>query len=142
MTVVAMSQGELSRYDTLLRVERRELRVADAAALLGLSRRQIGRLLIRLRSEGAPGLVSCRRGRPSNRRHSDTFRDRVMDLVRDHYADFGPTLAGEYLADRHGIVISRETLRKRTIEAGLTGAAASPLPAPLPTRLPWRVDPG
>ena len=52
MTVVAMSHGELSRYDTLLRVKRRELRVKDAAALLGMSRRQISRLLTRLDTEG------------------------------------------------------------------------------------------
>ncbi|WP_231627024.1 hypothetical protein [Novosphingobium sp. AAP83] len=48
MTVLAMSYGELSRYDTLLRVERGELRVEDAAGLLGLKRRQIFRLLDRL----------------------------------------------------------------------------------------------
>ena len=53
MTVVAMSHGELSRFDTLMRVERGELRVDDAAALLGLKRRQIFRLLDRLRTEGA-----------------------------------------------------------------------------------------
>ncbi|MFM6828848.1 MAG: helix-turn-helix domain-containing protein, partial [Novosphingobium sp.] len=70
MTVVAMSRGELSRYDTLLRVTRRELRVEDAATLLGLTRRQVGRLLRRLRAEGPEGLVSRRRGRPSNRRHN------------------------------------------------------------------------
>jgi predicted transcriptional regulator len=63
MTVVAMSHGELSRYDTLLRVKRRELRVDDAATLLGLSRRQISRLLDRLRTEGAEGLISRRRGK-------------------------------------------------------------------------------
>ena len=39
MTVVSMSHGELTRFDTLLRVERRELRAEDAATLLGLSRR-------------------------------------------------------------------------------------------------------
>ena len=55
MTVVAMSRGELSRYDTLLRVKRRELRVEDAAVLLGLTRRQVSRLLIRLREEGPEG---------------------------------------------------------------------------------------
>lgn len=48
MMVVAMSHGELSRYDTLLRVIRRELRVQDAANLLGLTRRQVGRLLMRV----------------------------------------------------------------------------------------------
>ena len=119
MTVVAMSRGELSRYDTLLRVTRRELRVEDAATLLGLTRRQVGRLLLRLRVEGPEGLVSRRRGRPSNRRHSDAFRQRVITLVREHYADFGPTLAAEYLAERHQITISHETLRKLMIEGGL-----------------------
>ena len=119
MTVVAMSHSELSRYDTLLRVKRRELRVEDASALLRLSRRQVGRLLIRLRTDGPEGLVSQKRGKPSNRRHSDDFRERVMALVREHYADFGPTLATEYLAERHGITISHETLRKLMIAAGL-----------------------
>ena len=41
MTVVAMSHGELSRYDTLLRFQRRELRVEDAAMLLGVGRPQV-----------------------------------------------------------------------------------------------------
>ena len=119
MTVVAMSHNELSRYETLLRVMRRELRVEDAATLLGLTRRQVGRLLIRVRADGAEGLVSRKRGRPSNRRHSDAFREQVLSLVREHYADFGPTLATEYLAERHSLVISHETLRKLMIAGGL-----------------------
>jgi hypothetical protein len=119
MTVVAMSHNELSRYDTLHRVMRRELRVADAATLLGLTRRQVGRLLIRVRADGVEGIVSRKRGRPSNRRHSDAFREQVLSLVREHYADFGPTLAAEYLVERHKISISHETLRKWMITAGL-----------------------
>jgi predicted DNA-binding protein (UPF0251 family) len=102
MTVLAMSHGELSRFDTLMRVERGELRVDDAAGLMGLKRRQVFRLLNRMRTNGAEGLVSRKRGRPSNRRHSDAFRERVVSLVREHYPDFGPTLAREYLAvDQH-----------------------------------------
>jgi len=85
MTVLAMSDGELSRFDTLMRVERGELRVDDAAGLLGLKRRQVFRLLDRLRTDGAEGLVSRKRGRPSNRRHKDAFRERVVSLVREHY---------------------------------------------------------
>lgn len=100
-------------------VTRRELRVEDAATLLRLTRRQVGRLLLRLRAEGPEGLVSRRRGRPSNRRHSDAFRQRVITLVREHYADFGPTLAAEYVSERHQITISHETLRKLMIEASL-----------------------
>ena len=119
MTVLAMSHRELSRYDTLLRVTRRELRVEDAATLLGLTRRQVGRLLTRLRADGPEGLISRKRGRPSNRRHSDAFRERVLALVREHYHDFGPTLATEYLAERHDVIISNESLRKWMISAGL-----------------------
>lgn len=117
--VVAMSRSELSRYDTLLRVTRRELRVEDAAMLLGLGRRQIGRLLIRLRTEGPEGLVSWKRGKPSNRALGSEFQTNVLDLVREHYHDFGPTLAAEYLAERHEITVSHETLRKWMITAGL-----------------------
>ncbi len=102
MTVLAMSHGELSRFDTLMRVERGELRVDDAASVLGLKRRQIFRLLERLRSDGAAGFVS-----------------RKLSIVREHYTDFGPTLARVYLIERHGIKVSCETLRQLMIGAGL-----------------------
>ncbi len=81
MTMVAMSHGELSRFDTLMRIERGELRVEDAAALLGLKRRQVFRLLERLRSEGASGVVSRKRGRPSNWRHSNALRERIIAIA-------------------------------------------------------------
>ena len=119
MTVVAMSHGEISRYDTLQRVERGELRVEDAVDLIGVSRRQVYRLLGRLRTDGPEALVSWKRGRPSNRSFSSAFRSRVIYLVRQHYCDFGPTLATEYLAERHQITVSHETLRKWMIVEGL-----------------------
>lgn len=119
MTVVPMSHGELSRYDTLLRLERGELRDEDAASLLGIGRRQFYRLRDRLRVDGPQSLVSWKRGRTSNRDLGDVLRGRVLDLVREHYHDFGPTLAAEYLAERHDISISHETLRKWMIKAGI-----------------------
>jgi transposase len=119
MAVVLMSKAELSRVDTLARVERGELPVAEAAALLGLSRRQIFRLLARFRSEGAAGLASRRRGRPSNRRLPEAVREAALAAVRERYADFGPTLAAEKLEELHDIRLSRETLRQWMSEAGL-----------------------
>lgn len=119
MTVVAMSHGELTRYDTLRRFERGDLRIGDAAMLLGVGRRQVYRLLDRLRADGPEGLVSWKRGRPSNRAFKTELRAQALDLVRQHYHDFGPTLAAEYLAEQHQITISHETLRKWMIQAGL-----------------------
>ena len=65
MTVLAMSAAEITRFDTLMRLDRGEIRVADAMELLGLARRQVYRLLGRLRQDGASGMVSRKRGRPS-----------------------------------------------------------------------------
>jgi transposase InsO family protein len=103
----------------LMRVERGELRVEDAAAVLGLKRRQVFRLFVRMRAEGASGIVSRKRGRPSNRRHSVALREQIIAIVREHYHDFGPTLAREYLIERHGITVACETLRQLMITAGL-----------------------
>jgi len=119
MTVLTMSAAEVSRFDTLKRLDRGEIRPVDAMALLGLQRSQLYRLLKRLRRDGAAGLVSRKRGRPSNRRFSDAFRDHVVGIVRERYADFGPTLACEYLAEQHGITLSRETLRQMLMAAGV-----------------------
>ena len=82
MTVLTMSTAEVSRFDTLMRLDRGEIRVADAMALLSLERRQIYRLLERVRQDGAAGLISRKRGRPSNRRYGDAVRDQVVSLVR------------------------------------------------------------
>ncbi|SEK03963.1 Transposase [Sphingomonas sp. OV641] len=134
MTVLAMSAAEITRFDTLMRLDRGEIRVADAMELLGLARRQVYRLLGRLRQDGASGMVSRKRGRPSNRRYSDAFRAEVVTLVREHYADFGPTLAREYLAERHGIGLSCETLRRIMMEAGLWQDRAAKRPRPYQPR--------
>src|SRR3954447_11510124 len=105
MAVVLMSKAELSRVDTLARVQRGELPVAGAASILGLSPRQVFRLLARFRAEGASALAPRRRGRPSTRRLPAAVREAA--------------LAAEKLAEAHDLQLSRETLRQWMGEAGL-----------------------
>jgi hypothetical protein len=119
MTVVSMSNQEFSRLQVLLDVQSGRLRFEDAAQLIGLGRRQVFRLLKSVREAGPAGLISKRRGRPSNRRLLPEYRELAMALVRERYADFGPTLAAEKLTELHGFGISRETLRNWMIEDGL-----------------------
>lgn len=119
MTVVTMSHAEFGRVEVLARLEAGRLRMAEAIQLLGLSRRQVFRLVRRFRAEGAAGLASRRRGRPSNNRLPEAVRAAALELVRTRYADFGPTLAAEKLAERHGVHVSRETLRGWMISSGL-----------------------
>jgi hypothetical protein len=116
---VTLSQKELHRLEAVQKIRERRLTVTHAAELLRLSRSQVHRLLQAYDRDGASGLASGKRGRPSNRRHTDDFRNLVLDLVRANYADFGPTLAVEKLEERHRVSVSKETLRKWMIEAGL-----------------------
>ncbi|WFU49072.1 ISNCY family transposase [Sinorhizobium terangae] len=117
--LITMSQKELHRLELIQRIRGRSLTVVEAAALLRLSRSQVHRLLQAYDQAGADGLVSKKRGRPSNRRYSEDFRNLVLDLVREHYLDFGPTLAAEKLLERHRIAVSKETLRQWMMEAGI-----------------------
>ncbi|PST24112.1 ISNCY family transposase [Mesorhizobium plurifarium] len=117
--LITMSQKELHRLELIQRIRGGSLTVVEAAALLGLSRSQVHRLLQAYDLTGADGLVSKKRGRPSNRRYSEDFRNLVLDLVREHYVDFGPTLAAEKLVERHRIAVSKETLRQWMMEAGI-----------------------
>lgn len=114
-----MSQKEVDRLGVVKRVLDDGLGQAQAAQLLGLSVRQVKRLCRRVREQGAQGLVSRRRGRPSNRRIAQEQRERFVALVRERYADFGPQLAHEYLCQEHGFEWSVETLRSWMIQAGL-----------------------
>ena len=70
MTVRSMSDAELRRLEVVRDVDRGGLPVGAAARLLERSERQVWRLLKEFRAEGAPGLISKKRGRPSNRKTS------------------------------------------------------------------------
>jgi hypothetical protein len=119
VTVRLMSDGELARLNVLRDLDQRRLRSTAAAQLLGLERRQVFRLLKAYRAEGAAGLISKRRGRPSNRRKPEALRTKVLAIIRERYWDFGPTLAAEKLGELHGIALGRETVRKWMIADGL-----------------------
>src|ERR1051325_12084734 len=71
------------------------------------------------RAEGRAGLVSKRRGRPSNRRQPAELRATALAIIRERCWDFGPTLAAEKLGELHGIALGRETLRQWMIADGL-----------------------
>src|SRR3984893_17816644 len=90
-----------------------------AAELMTIKPRQTYRLLRRYRDGGASAVANQRRGRPSNNRLPDVVRDHAIALVRERYADFGPTFAAEKLAELHDLKVSRETLRGWMRQAGI-----------------------
>src|ERR1700687_3720090 len=119
MGIVVMSKRELNRLDVLARLDSERLTAQAAAGLMMITLRQTYRLLRRYRDGGASAIANQRRGRPSNNRLPDVVRDHAIALVRERYADFGPTFAAEKLAERDDLRVSRETLRSWMRQAGI-----------------------
>jgi transposase len=107
-----MSKRELTRLEVMQRLKDKRLTQKEAAQLLGRSTRQVKRLWRAYQEKGPAGLVSARRGKPSNNRlDADLFQE-VLRLIKANYEDFGPTLAHEKLTEVHQLQISRESVRR------------------------------
>ena len=119
MTLHFMSDKELSRLEVLRDLTSGRLTASAAAELLGLERRQVQGLAKAYQDQGPTALISKKRGRPSNRQTPASLKVQALAVIRERYADFGPTLAAEKLRELHGITIGRETLRIWMLEAGL-----------------------
>jgi hypothetical protein len=115
---IALSQRDRDRLKVLHEVKQKYLTQVEAAKRLKLSDRHVRRLLLAIRERGDRGVVHGLRGRRSNRKLATSLEQKILARVRQRYADFGPTLVAEHLAEE-GWVVSRETLRKWMTRAQL-----------------------
>ena len=115
---LSMSKQELRRVEVLTEVVAGSRTTESAAGVLGVSLRQAQPLVARYRHGGGGALIHKSHGRPASNKLSQGVRELVLELVRQNYCDFGPTLAAEVLLECHGVEVSRETLRKWMVEAG------------------------
>ena len=119
MDLVSMSKEELSRLEVMERLQEKRMGQRTAAEILGVSVRHVKRLLRSYRSEGAAGLVSKQRGKPSHHQLDTEMVQAALDLLKGRYADFGPTLAHEKLVEREGLKLCLGSTRKIMIEEGI-----------------------
>lgn len=117
--LLQMSAKELSRLEVMQRLSGKRMSQKEAGKILGLSTRQIKRLLKRYRQDGAAGLVSRHRGRKANNRLSEEVKRKALNLLKTKYQDFGPTLAHEKLVEKDKFKLSDESVRKLMIAEGL-----------------------
>src|SRR5690242_11438163 len=115
-----MTQADRDRLVTLKKARKRLITQGEAAGELGVSTRQVQRLLEALKRDGDKAVVHGLRGKPSNRKIEEKLeREAVKILSAPVYAGFGPTLAAEYLGTKHGIEVSKETVRQWMMRAKL-----------------------
>lgn len=91
----------------------------EGAERLDITVRHLRRLCEELRKDGPRSVISKKRGKPSHRRLGDEVRTAVIELIRDLYPDFGPSLAHEKLVELHGLTIGLESVRQLMIRSGL-----------------------
>jgi hypothetical protein len=115
---IALNQRERDRLKVLHEVKQRHLTQVKAAQQLKVTDRHVRRMLIRIGQRGDGGIIHQLRGRPSNRKVAASLKQKILARMRHRYADFGPTLAAEHLA-QDGLLVSHETLRKWMIQGAL-----------------------
>ena len=119
MTVLSMSRTEIDRVHVLRDLLAERIRMREAAQLLGVTTRQVFRLLRAYHAGGPAALISKKRGRPSNRSYPPIVKTEVIALIKANYIDFGPTLAAEKLVERHGLHFGVETIRRWMMAEGI-----------------------
>jgi hypothetical protein len=87
---------------------------------VGVSVRHVRRLLDALNQRGDKAMVHALRGKPSNHKIAEKIEKRAVKILSTPvYEGFGPTLAAEYLRDKHAIRVSKETVRQWMMGAKL-----------------------
>ncbi|MGH7428941.1 MAG: ISNCY family transposase, partial [Candidatus Methylomirabilaceae bacterium] len=114
-----MTQRAQQQLIVLNALERGELRMTEAADLLGLSTRQVRRLRRAYRRHGPKALVHGNRGRRSPRRVRDAIRKRIVRLAQTTYTGINHKHLSELLAEREGLAFSHPTIHRILREAGL-----------------------
>jgi transposase-like protein len=114
-----MTQAERDRLVALKKADKRLITQRQAAQELKVSERHVRRLVAGLRAVGDRAIVHKLRGKPSHRRLPAELEQRAMEILADpKLSDYGPTLGSQYVAKKHGISISKETMRQWMIRAG------------------------
>jgi len=115
-----MTQRDRDRLVALKKAKKKLITQKQAAEEIGVTERQVRRLLRKLREKGDRVVIHELRGKPSNRKLPAATEQQAMSILADPvYRGFGPTLAAEYLDQKHRITVSKETLRGWMGKAGL-----------------------
>lgn len=109
---VTLTMKEIKRLYVLQQIADKQLTGSKAAELLGLSLRQIRRLIAKYREQGAPGIVHGNRGRVPNNRIEEATRARIWELAEEQYEDYNDSHFTEELEEKYGLSVSRSSVRR------------------------------
>lgn len=117
---IALDGPAQRRLTILTHLSAGELTLEEAAAILGLSARQVRRLAERLRSDGIAALVHGNRGRHPVNRIAEDHRAELLRLAKETYIGFNPVHMAETIAEEHPeLAVSARSLRRILEDGGI-----------------------
>ena len=119
MRGLTLNQKEQARLQVLNQVLEGRLRVWEVAPVLGLSERQVWRILAAYRKEGAQAIAHGNRGRKPAHTLPGEVRMQLRELARGPYAGVNHSHLTELLQEREALSLSRSTVRRILVEAGI-----------------------
>jgi predicted DNA-binding protein (UPF0251 family) len=114
---IQMTEKEIERIKVIQMAQEKRITQKEGSRRLGISERHFRRVLKGFQKKGNEGVISKRRGQPSNNRMAEDKRHQIVEFIqRPIFKGFGPTLLNEKLEEYENILISKETLRQIMIE--------------------------
>lgn len=117
--LITMTKKELSRYEIIQRLIKKDINGTTASLQMGLTVRQVKNIKARVLEKGPDGIIHQSRGKEGNRKMDDNKVKNIENIVKEKYSDFGPTFASEKLFENHKIGVSKEKLRQIMTAIGL-----------------------
>jgi transposase len=119
MERIQLTMKEIKRVELLEEKKHLQMDQKELGRRLNIGIRQVQRIIKRYNELGAKGLVHKSRGKPSGKAMPQEKKDAVVQLIQEHYSDFGPVLVAEMLEQRHNIKVHKEQVRRIMLGAGI-----------------------
>jgi len=126
--IIMATQEELKRLNIIHKVLDKRITQTAAAGILDLTDRHIRRMAARIAEEGDKGIVHKLRGKTAHNCTLDKIKKKALNLCKNIYEGFSPTLASEKLFERDKIKVSRELVRTWFIEEHIAYASRKARP--------------
>jgi transposase len=120
--MIVLNKKDLKRLQAVRRVLAGLLSMDEACQLVGLSKRQMRRIVRAVEQRGDQGILHGNRGRAPSNRADGTVRKRVVELARKKYAGFNDTHLTDKLVELEGLDVSRATVRRWLRDTGVVAA--------------------
>jgi len=114
---MTMSTKEVDRWYLVKQAMERKMKQSVIAEELGMTERQVRRLVARGRKEGKKGMRHGLKGRVSAKRIATDEREAVAGAIQERYGDFGPTLAQEHHTQNRASELLGKTKAKKPTSA-------------------------